>query len=91
MAPVFDEFCLNCILKTRGGTGSAEIEYRPICMETNGRNLKFPCQLFINGQFVDAENGVVTPTINPANEKLICQVTIQDCPSCIQSSLSFES
>ncbi|KAL3271522.1 hypothetical protein HHI36_022000 [Cryptolaemus montrouzieri] len=74
MAPVFDEFCLQCIFKTRGGAESNEVEYNAVNVNVNGRDIKFPCQLFINGQFVDAENGKTIPTVNPANEKTICEV-----------------
>ncbi|CAG9820636.1 unnamed protein product [Phaedon cochleariae] len=74
MAPTFAEFCLNVVQKSRGGKGDIQIEYRPIEMETNNMKIKFPCQLFINGEFVDAENGKTTPSINPATEELICDV-----------------
>ncbi|XP_045469242.1 cytosolic 10-formyltetrahydrofolate dehydrogenase [Harmonia axyridis] len=95
MAPVFDEFCLNCILKTRGGVGSVEIDYRPVIIEANGRSLKFPCQLFINGQFIDAQNGKVTKTINPANEETICEVqcgSVEDVDKAVKAAKkAFES
>lgn len=76
MAPVFSEFSLNVILKKRGGEGKKEIEYRAVELEANGMKLKFPCQLFINGEFVDAENGKTLPTVNPSTEEVICHVSI---------------
>ena len=35
-------------------------------------------QLFINNRFVDAVNGKTFPTLNPATEEEICQVTEGD-------------
>jgi formyltetrahydrofolate dehydrogenase len=74
MAPTFAEFSLNVVVKSRGGDHKAEVEYRAIETEANGMKLKFPCQLFINGEFVDAENGKTIPTVNPTNEEVICHV-----------------
>ena len=48
--------------------------FRPIELHVNKRDIKFPCQLFIDGQFVDAEGGRTLPTINPATEEKICDV-----------------
>lgn len=44
-------------------------------MEVNKMKIKFPCQLFINGEFIDAENGKTTTSINPATEEAICDVS----------------
>ncbi|XP_044260875.1 cytosolic 10-formyltetrahydrofolate dehydrogenase isoform X2 [Tribolium madens] len=74
LSAVFTEFSLNAILKKRGGETPQEINYRAVEIETNGRKIKFPCQLFINGEFIDAENGKTLPTINPTTEETICEV-----------------
>ncbi|XP_023014395.2 cytosolic 10-formyltetrahydrofolate dehydrogenase [Leptinotarsa decemlineata] len=74
MAPTFSEFCMNVVLKSRGGSGQTEVVYRAIEIKANKMDLRFPCQLFINGEFVDAENGKTTPTIDPSTEKVICEV-----------------
>ncbi|KAG5900089.1 hypothetical protein JTB14_016059 [Gonioctena quinquepunctata] len=74
MAPTFSEFCMNAVLKSRGGSGQAEIEYRAVEIKANKMDIRFPCQLFINGEFVDAENGKTTASINPSTEEVICQV-----------------
>ncbi|KAJ3652204.1 hypothetical protein Zmor_018189 [Zophobas morio] len=74
MSPVFSEFSLNVILKKRGGTGKQEVEFRAVEVEANGMKLRFPCQLFINGEFVDADGGKTLGTVNPSNEEIICQV-----------------
>lgn len=76
LAPTFSEFCMNVVSKSRGGSGPLEINYKAVEMEVNKMKLKFPCQLFINGEFIDAENGKTTPTINPATEEVICEVSI---------------
>jgi len=36
--------------------------------------LKFPNQLFVNNEFIDASNGDTFETINPADESVICKV-----------------
>ncbi|XP_017786750.1 PREDICTED: cytosolic 10-formyltetrahydrofolate dehydrogenase [Nicrophorus vespilloides] len=74
MSPEFMEFCSAVVLKHRGANEVKQIVYRPIELEVNKRHLKFPCQLFIDGEFVDAEGGKSIPTVNPANEEVICQV-----------------
>ncbi|CAG9767702.1 unnamed protein product [Ceutorhynchus assimilis] len=89
LAPVFSEFVLNVVLKTRGAGGKVEIEYRPIELDVNKRKIKFPCQLFINGEFIDAENGNTLPTINPATEQKICDVqcaSINDVDKAVQAA-----
>ncbi|CAG9831082.1 unnamed protein product [Diabrotica balteata] len=74
MAPVFSEFCVNVVQKSRGGKGELKVEYRAIEMEANKMKIRFPCQLFINGEFMDAEGGKTTQTVNPATEEVICDV-----------------
>ncbi|XP_072381808.1 cytosolic 10-formyltetrahydrofolate dehydrogenase [Diabrotica undecimpunctata] len=74
MAPVFSEFCVNVVQKSRGGKGEIKVEYRAIEMEANKMKIRFPCQLFINGEFMDAEGGKTTQTVNPATEEVICDV-----------------
>lgn len=74
LAPTFSEFVQNVVLKARGGTGNVEIQYRAVELDVNKRKIKFPCQLFIDGEFVDAENGRTLPTVNPATEEVICDV-----------------
>ncbi|XP_057671097.1 cytosolic 10-formyltetrahydrofolate dehydrogenase [Diorhabda carinulata] len=74
MAPTFSEFCLNVVQKSRGGNQQLEVVYKAVEIEANNMKLRFPCQLFINGEFVDAENGKTSPTVNPATEEIICDV-----------------
>lgn len=72
--PTFSEFCLALVLRSRGANCQTEINYRAVEIEANGRKLRFPCQLFIDGQFIDAENGKTIPSINPHDENVICEV-----------------
>ncbi|GLV36756.1 uncharacterized protein CBL_02409 [Carabus blaptoides fortunei] len=74
MAPTFSEFITIVIVKSRGADGPAEVEYRTVEVQANNMALKFPCQLFINGEFVDAENGKSIPIVNPTDESIICEV-----------------
>ncbi|XP_060532750.1 cytosolic 10-formyltetrahydrofolate dehydrogenase isoform X2 [Cylas formicarius] len=74
MAPTFSEFVSNVVEKSRGAGGNVDIDYRPVELEINQRKVRFPCQLFVDGKFVDAEGGKTLPTINPATEEVICQV-----------------
>lgn len=39
-------------------------------------NIRFPKQLFINGEFVNATSGKTLKVINPADETLICEVSV---------------
>ena len=75
MNPVFDEFCLAAILRTRGGGGDAvaEVEYKGFVLNANGMSIRVPTELFIDGKFVEAEGGKVTDSINPTDETVICK------------------
>lgn len=44
-------------------------------MEVNNMTIRFPHQLFINNQFVDAKDNVTFDTINPTDESVICKVS----------------
>ncbi|XP_003403088.1 cytosolic 10-formyltetrahydrofolate dehydrogenase isoform X2 [Bombus terrestris] len=73
MAPVFIEFANMVILVARGISASKEIKYDAVEIQANNMVLKFPRQLFINGEFV---NGSQEPldTVNPHDESVICSV-----------------
>lgn len=57
MNPTFEEFCAAIVLKARGGQQTNEVDYKAVEIEANGLKLRFPCQLFIDGKFVDADDG----------------------------------
>lgn len=83
MNPTFSEFCQAVVLKARGdtNTGNVQVDYRAVEIQANGIKVKFPCQLFIDGQFVDATGGKTLTSINPSDESVICQVSSQIKPA----------
>lgn len=76
LSPTLGEFCLTVILKIRGDSETTNIEFDGIELNANGMSVKVPCQLFIDGKFVNGENGRTLPTINPSDESVICNVRI---------------
>lgn len=77
MNPTYAEFCLAIIMKSRGGNGTKEVDYKGVEIEANGMKIKVPNQLFINGKFIDAENSYSIPTVNPTDESVICEVLLK--------------
>lgn len=73
MAPVFKEFITTVILTARGNLTAKEITYDAVEVQTNNMTLRFPKQLFIDGQFVNGHGNPVN-TINPHDESVICSV-----------------
>ncbi|XP_044578164.1 cytosolic 10-formyltetrahydrofolate dehydrogenase isoform X1 [Cotesia glomerata] len=74
MAPVFIEFATSVIAAGRGATGAGkDVKYDAVEVRANNLDLKFPRQLFINGQFVNG-HGKPIPTIDPHDEHVICHV-----------------
>ncbi|KAH9636936.1 hypothetical protein HF086_016875 [Spodoptera exigua] len=74
MNTTFEEFYTVAILKSRGVTENAEISYDGVEMECNKMKIKFPTQLFIDGKFVNSDNGKTLTLINPTDESVICKV-----------------
>ncbi|KAF5290054.1 hypothetical protein FQA39_LY14835 [Lamprigera yunnana] len=72
--PTFEEFCVIVIQKCRGTSEISEIEYEGVEIDKNGMKFKVPCQLFINGKFVNSEGGQTLTSINPTDESIICKV-----------------
>ena len=73
MAPVFIEFARVMVLKSRGNSAQLDVRYDAVEVRANNKDLKFPRQLFINGQFINGK-GKSIDTINPHDESLICSV-----------------
>ncbi|CAG4933162.1 unnamed protein product [Colias eurytheme] len=74
MNTTFEEFYTVAILKARGESGNQEIVYDGVELEVNKMKIKFPTQLFINGEFVNADSGKKLTLINPSDETVICTV-----------------
>lgn len=75
MNPTLEEFCLAVVLKGRGGQEEKEIEFKGVDIDANGLKFRVPCQLFVDGKFVDSENGYSLPSVNPNDESVICEVS----------------
>ncbi|XP_029034967.2 cytosolic 10-formyltetrahydrofolate dehydrogenase [Osmia bicornis bicornis] len=73
MNPVFQQFITTVVLAARGISASKEIKYDAVELQANNMTLKFPKQLFIDGEFVNG-HGKPIDTINPHDESVICPV-----------------
>ncbi|XP_054016392.1 cytosolic 10-formyltetrahydrofolate dehydrogenase [Hylaeus anthracinus] len=88
MAPVFLEFATTVVLAARGVSASKDIKYDAVELQANNMNLKFPKQLFINGEFVNG-HGKPIDTINPHDESVICSVetaTVEDVDKAVKAA-----
>ncbi|XP_065358224.1 cytosolic 10-formyltetrahydrofolate dehydrogenase [Calliphora vicina] len=76
MAPVFEEFYYEIVKALRQGSSADNIKvhYDGFVLKANKREIPIATQLFIDGQFVDAENRKTLDIINPASEEVICKV-----------------
>uniref|UniRef100_A0A182SJU5 Carrier domain-containing protein n=1 Tax=Anopheles maculatus TaxID=74869 RepID=A0A182SJU5_9DIPT len=79
MAPMYGEFLQEVMLRLRAGGagdrgGNIEFLGKHTVLKANRRKICVPTQLFINGQFVDAQDGKTLPIVNPTNEQVICDV-----------------
>lgn len=76
MATKFEEFIQMLVKKLRGEDTKEELLIDYVEKDINNMKIKIPHQLFINGQFVDAEGGKTYDTINPTDGNAICQVSL---------------
>lgn len=77
MSPVFGGHADAVIRKLRGGD-QITVTYDPIVITTNGMELKFPHEIFIDGKFQPSSSGRTYDTINPNDESVICKVPLAD-------------
>ncbi|XP_068955495.1 mitochondrial 10-formyltetrahydrofolate dehydrogenase [Petaurus breviceps papuanus] len=75
MATKFGDFIQMVVRKQRGEDQEEELVVDYVSKDINNMTLKMPHQCFINGQFVDAEDGQTYETINPTNGSTICKVS----------------
>ncbi|XP_013103531.2 cytosolic 10-formyltetrahydrofolate dehydrogenase [Stomoxys calcitrans] len=76
MAPVFEEFFGEVVKSLRQGSSgsSAKVHFDGLVLKANKKEISIPTQLFINGEFVEAENRRTLDIINPTNEEVLCKV-----------------
>ncbi|EDW11968.2 uncharacterized protein Dmoj_GI12253, isoform A [Drosophila mojavensis] len=92
MAPVFDEFFDQLVRNLRqgsGGAGGKQVEYKGFQLKANKRDIRVPTQLFINGEFVDAEKNRVLDIVNPTDETVLCEVacaSVNDVDKAVQAA-----
>ncbi|XP_046964219.1 cytosolic 10-formyltetrahydrofolate dehydrogenase [Vanessa cardui] len=90
MNTTFEEFYTVVILKTRGESASKEVVFDGVEVEANKMKIKFPTQLFINGQFVNSDSGKMLTIVNPTDESVICKVqsaSASDVDKAVKSAL----
>lgn len=76
MATTFQEFIQMCVRKLRGEDAEEELAVDYVEMNINNMTIRMPHQLFINGEFVEAEGGKTYKTINPTTAEPICDVSL---------------
>ncbi|KAJ8359278.1 hypothetical protein SKAU_G00158030 [Synaphobranchus kaupii] len=76
MATSFQEFIQMCVRKLRGEDGEEELVVDYVERNVNNMTIRMPHQLFINGEFVDAEGGKTYKSINPTDGQPICDVSL---------------
>ncbi|XP_040262754.1 cytosolic 10-formyltetrahydrofolate dehydrogenase isoform X1 [Bufo bufo] len=75
MATKFEEF-IQLLVRRLRGDDEEEILIDHVEKDINNMKIRIPHQLFINGQFVDAEGGKTYDTINPTDGEAICKVSL---------------
>ncbi|XP_054880332.1 cytosolic 10-formyltetrahydrofolate dehydrogenase [Poeciliopsis prolifica] len=76
MNTTFQDFIQMCVRKLRGEDGEEELVVDYVEKNINNMTVKIPHQLFINGEFVDADGGKTYKTINPTDGTAICEVSL---------------
>ncbi|XP_077385404.1 cytosolic 10-formyltetrahydrofolate dehydrogenase isoform X2 [Festucalex cinctus] len=75
MNTIFQDFIQMCVRKLRGEENE-ELIIDYVEKNINNMTVKMPHQLFINGEFVDAEGGQTYKTINPTDGTVICDLAL---------------
>ncbi|XP_053724741.1 cytosolic 10-formyltetrahydrofolate dehydrogenase isoform X1 [Synchiropus splendidus] len=76
MNTTFQEFIQMCVRKLRGQDQEDEMVIDYVEKHINNGIVRMPHQLFINGEFVDAEGQKTYKTINPTDGTTICEVSL---------------
>uniref|UniRef100_A0A4W5NTF3 10-formyltetrahydrofolate dehydrogenase n=1 Tax=Hucho hucho TaxID=62062 RepID=A0A4W5NTF3_9TELE len=72
MNTTFQDFIQMCVRKLRGEDDEEELVVDYVEKNINNMTIRMPHQLFINGEFVDAEGGKTYKTINPTDGTYVC-------------------
>uniref|UniRef100_A0AAZ3RAJ3 10-formyltetrahydrofolate dehydrogenase n=1 Tax=Oncorhynchus tshawytscha TaxID=74940 RepID=A0AAZ3RAJ3_ONCTS len=67
MNTTFQDFIQMCVKKLRGEDDEEELVVDYVEKNINNMTIRMPHQLFVNGEFVDAEGGKTYKTINPTD------------------------
>ncbi|XP_051931050.1 cytosolic 10-formyltetrahydrofolate dehydrogenase [Hippocampus zosterae] len=76
MNTTFQDFIQMCVGKLRGEDNEEELVIDYVEKKINNMTVKMPHQLFINGEFFDAEGGQTYKTVNPTDGSVICDVSL---------------
>uniref|UniRef100_A0A7M4FKP7 10-formyltetrahydrofolate dehydrogenase n=1 Tax=Crocodylus porosus TaxID=8502 RepID=A0A7M4FKP7_CROPO len=75
MATKFADFIQMLVRRLRGEDKEEELIVDYVSKTVNNMTVKMPYQCFINGQFMDAEDGKTYDTINPTDGSIIAKVS----------------
>ncbi|XP_066490536.1 mitochondrial 10-formyltetrahydrofolate dehydrogenase isoform X1 [Tiliqua scincoides] len=75
MAPKFGDFIQMVVRKHRGEDKEEKLIIDYVSKDVNHMTVKMPYQCFINGQFMDAEDGKTYDSINPTDGSVIAKVS----------------
>uniref|UniRef100_A0A8D0DQ36 10-formyltetrahydrofolate dehydrogenase n=1 Tax=Salvator merianae TaxID=96440 RepID=A0A8D0DQ36_SALMN len=76
MAPKFGDFIQAVVRKHRGEDKEEELVIDYVSKDVNSMTVKIPYQCFINGQFINAEDGKTYDSINPTDGSVIAKVSL---------------
>uniref|UniRef100_A0A8D2ZHK7 10-formyltetrahydrofolate dehydrogenase n=1 Tax=Scophthalmus maximus TaxID=52904 RepID=A0A8D2ZHK7_SCOMX len=76
MNTTFHDFIQMCVRKLRGEDGEEELVVNYVEKDINNMTIRMPHQLFINGEFVNAEGEKIYKSINPNDGTVICDVSL---------------
>ncbi|XP_069499493.1 cytosolic 10-formyltetrahydrofolate dehydrogenase isoform X1 [Ambystoma mexicanum] len=76
MATTFGEFIQMLVRRLRGEDGKEELLIDYVERNINTMTIRMPHQLFVNGQFLNAEGDKTYETINPTDGTAICKVSL---------------
>lgn len=75
MATKFEDFIQMVVRKLRGEDKEEELVIDYATKNVNNMTVNMPYQCFINGAFMDAEDGKTYDTMNPTDGSVICKVS----------------